>query len=162
MRQRTLCIPVVLLIVVAVVTIVLRRRRVPEAARGEPLAGPFSTLRHARYVRLITFRRNGEPVATPVWFALNAAEDRLYVTTARASGKVRRIRATPAVLLAPCRPTGTPTGPEIAGQARVLSPEEQPFAEQLLLARYGWQLRAFQRIWRAQHVEHTLLEIAPG
>ena len=56
-------------------------------------------LAEARFIDLITFRRTGEPVGTPVLFVLDA--DRLLVRTAAASGKLKRLRHTARVELAP-------------------------------------------------------------
>ncbi|WP_341952605.1 PPOX class F420-dependent oxidoreductase [Salinibacterium sp. TMP30] len=57
-------------------------------------------LAEATYVSLTTFRKSGDAVATPVWIV--AAGDRLLVTTAPTSGKVKRIRHTIRVELTPC------------------------------------------------------------
>jgi uncharacterized protein len=53
-----------------------------------------------KYVSLATYRRNGVEVKTPVWIAKVAG--RYYVFSAGDAGKVKRIRATPRVRLAPC------------------------------------------------------------
>jgi hypothetical protein len=45
-----------------------------------------------RFVSLTTFRRDGTPVATPVWIARDG--DALVVTTPADSGKVKRLRST--------------------------------------------------------------------
>jgi uncharacterized protein len=52
------------------------------------------------YISLATFRRNGEAVQTPVWFAILGGN--LYVVTDGTSAKVKRIRATKRVRVAPC------------------------------------------------------------
>jgi PPOX class probable F420-dependent enzyme len=94
----------------------------------------------ARYVSLVTFRRDGRAVATPVWHAEHAG--RLYVFTAGDAGKVKRLRRDPRVRLAPCDVRGRVRGSWRDGQARILAggPAEQ--AGYAALARkYGWQLR---------------------
>ena len=60
----------------------------------------FSTLATETYVSVTTFRKSGEPVSTPVWVV--ASGDRLLVTTAPSSGKVKRVRHTPRVEVTPC------------------------------------------------------------
>lgn len=107
----------------------------------------FEVLAGERYVSLTTFRRSGEGVATPVWFALLDGP-RVVVHTEAASGKAKRLRADPACALAPCDVRGRVHGPEVAARARLLDGEED--AEQAASARralartYGWQWRAFQ------------------
>ncbi|WP_410570812.1 PPOX class F420-dependent oxidoreductase [Amycolatopsis sp. cmx-4-61] len=84
---------------------------------------------------LVTFRRNGDRVATPVWAA--TADGVVYVRTQRASGKVKRLRRNGNVLLAPCGPRGVPRCAPVAGRARLLPAAEEPVAERALRARYG-------------------------
>jgi len=60
----------------------------------------FSALATETYVSVTTFRKSGEPVSTPVWVV--AEGDRLLVTTAPSSGKVKRVRHTSRVHVTPC------------------------------------------------------------
>jgi PPOX class probable F420-dependent enzyme len=71
-----------------------------------------------KYICLITFRRTGDAVSTPVWFA--EKDDRLYVKTRRDSGKSKRIRNNPRVRIAPSTIRGKVTGPEFEAYARIL------------------------------------------
>ncbi|WP_010206056.1 PPOX class F420-dependent oxidoreductase [Salinibacterium sp. PAMC 21357] len=64
-----------------------------------------SALAAETYVSVTTFRKSGEPVSTPVWVVVDG--DRLLVTTAPSSGKVKRIRHTPRVHVTPCDMRGT-------------------------------------------------------
>jgi hypothetical protein len=57
-----------------------------------------------QYVRLTTFRRDGTPVGTPVW--LVGGDGELLVITGSTTGKVKRLRHTPRVLLAACDARG--------------------------------------------------------
>ncbi|QYH36795.1 PPOX class F420-dependent oxidoreductase [Salinibacterium sp. M195] len=65
----------------------------------------LSTLATETYVSLTTFRKSGDAVSTPVWIVADG--DRLLVTTAPASGKVKRIRNTDRVQLTACDMRGT-------------------------------------------------------
>ena len=58
-----------------------------------------------KYVSLVTFRRSGEGVASPVWIA-PLADGRAGFTTAANSGKVKRIRNNSAVTLQVCTMRG--------------------------------------------------------
>jgi PPOX class probable F420-dependent enzyme len=62
-----------------------------------------------KYLSLETYRKNGEAVRTPVWFAA-APGPTLYVYTTADSGKVKRLRRTGEVRIAPCNARGTVTG----------------------------------------------------
>jgi uncharacterized protein len=67
-------------------------------------------LRNAKYINLRSFKKNGQPVDTPVWFA-NVAPDRLVVFTVGTSYKVKRIRRNPNVEIARCDVRGKLKGP---------------------------------------------------
>lgn len=60
----------------------------------------LSALAAETYISVATFRTSGEPVATPVWVV--GEGDRLLVTTAPSSGKVKRIRNDSRVEVTPC------------------------------------------------------------
>jgi uncharacterized protein len=91
-----------------------------------------------KYISLVSFRKNGTPVRTPVWFAEDA--DRLYVMTGSHLGKYKRIRNNPRVTIAPCTIRGKLTGPEFAGTARILSPQDFKRVRGLINAKY-WLAR---------------------
>ncbi|GAB1692506.1 PPOX class F420-dependent oxidoreductase [Krasilnikovia sp. M28-CT-15] len=91
---------------------------------------------HSRYVSLTTYRKNGTPVATPVWHVPQNAE--LWIVTEADSGKVKRIRNNPQVLVAPCSARGTvaPDAPSAVGTARLLDDDGTAQARSLLAHRY--------------------------
>ena len=64
------------------------------------MATTLDTLAAAKYISLTTFRKDGSPVATPVWLARQG--DALVVVTDPDSGKVKRLRNDPSVLISPC------------------------------------------------------------
>ena len=71
-----------------------------------------------KYLLVTTFRKDGTPVPTPVWFARDG--DALVVWTETNSGKVKRIRRSGAVTVARCTARGKPLGPGVPGRAEVL------------------------------------------
>ena len=95
---------------------------------------------------ITTLRRDGTPVATPVWVV--AAAGRLYVWTGSKTGKVKRIRNNPTVTLAPCTRFGTVTGPAVQARAVIVAVGERPEIWRLFTAKYGLQLRAIVGIER--------------
>ncbi len=60
----------------------------------------IDTLGSAKYISLTTYRKDGTAVATPVWLARSG--DALIVITDPNSGKAKRLRNNPAVLVSPC------------------------------------------------------------
>jgi len=90
----------------------------------------------SRYVSLTTYRKNGTPVATPVWHVPHGAE--LWIVTEAGSGKIKRIRNNPQVLVTPCSLRGTVASdaPSVTGTARLLDDDETAQARKLLARRY--------------------------
>ncbi len=109
----------------------------------------FPTLAGHEYLSLKTFRRDGTPVPTPVWFAEEAGT--LYITTQAGSGKTKRIRNFSTVEVAPCDQIGTLLGDWTRAQAVLLTePEQRHHAHALLEARYG-----HTDMWRNLPPDHT-------
>ncbi|ASO20047.1 hypothetical protein FHR81_000271 [Actinoalloteichus hoggarensis] len=106
---------------------------------------------------LITFRRDGSRVATPVWAAREAGI--VYVRTQRPSGKVKRVRREPRVLLAPCSTRGVPAGPSVTARARLLGPAEEASAERALRRGYGLIRAACALVQDLLRVDMCYLEI---
>ena len=91
------------------------------------------------YVNLATFRRSGVAVETPVWFAI--LDGKLYVVTDGTSAKVKRLRATKKVRLAPCNMWGGVTGEWVGGTGRILVDKKLiDRAHTALCEKYGWQM----------------------
>lgn len=103
--------------------------------RSTEATGAFEALRPHKYCQLVTFRRDGTAVDTPVWFALD--REKLYVKTEDPSGKVRRIRREARVCVAPCTMTGRHLGAPTDAIARILPAAEEGRAEAVLRRRYG-------------------------
>ena len=102
------------------------------------MTDPASLDRH-RYLSLATFRRSGEAVATPVWFAPDG--DSYYVFSAGNAGKVKRLRNFSEARVATCTMTGKLTGPWRDTRAYVLdSRADQQRALAALRRKYGWQM----------------------
>ncbi|MEV7726177.1 PPOX class F420-dependent oxidoreductase [Streptomyces sp. NPDC087917] len=96
-------------------------------------------LGRARYVNLTTFRKDGTPVATPVWAVADGGE--LYVWTRSDSWKVKRIRNDARVTVAPCDMRGRPVEGAVAieGRARLLDGEGLARVRKLMTRKYTWQ-----------------------
>ena len=87
-------------------------------------------------VLLTTFRRNGQPVGTPVSIAVDG--ERAFVRTYESSGKFKRLRNNPRVVVAPSTFRGQPTGPILHAQARVLGAAEAAAASRLIAHKHPW------------------------
>lgn len=117
-----------------------------------------------KYVSLVTIRRNGDGVPTPVWFAVDG--EALVVTTEASSGKVKRVRANPRVTVTPCDMRGRVTGETRAGTARLLAEADWPRATAMIDRKYGLVKRVFdlgswavRTVRRSAEPERAMIEI---
>jgi uncharacterized protein len=113
-----------------------------------------------RYALLTTFRRNGQPVATPVWFAL--ADNKAYFRTGPRTGKAKRLRYNARVQVGPSTAGGRPLGPVVEATARRLGPEESSVARRALEQKYGLQVRLVDLWIRLRRQEPVFFEITPA
>ena len=102
-------------------------------------AGGLAPFAGQRYLNLETYRRTGEPVATPMWFTVD--REVVYVYSLASAGTVKRIRNNPRVRIAPCNARGTLTGAWVNATARIVDDREAAHAQTLLVAKYGWLKR---------------------
>lgn len=100
---------------------------------------PVSILSQYRYIKLETLKRNGEGVATPVWFTVDGRK--ISVVTRNQTGKVKRLRNNPNVRVAPCGMSGQLKGQWYNGNASMANPEELQNALSLRSKKYGFRVR---------------------
>ena len=99
------------------------------------MSATFDAVAAAKYVLLTTFRKDGSPVATPLWAAREG--DRLLMWTVTDSYKVKRIRRNPRVTVAVCDLRGNPQGEPVDAQAEILGPDETDVARDAIARKYG-------------------------
>ncbi|WP_405137221.1 PPOX class F420-dependent oxidoreductase [Nocardia sp. NBC_01388] len=98
---------------------------------------PFGPAGTAKYVLLTTFKKDGTPVGTPIWAALD--DGRLYVWTVADSWKVKRARRNPQVTVQPCDVRGKASGEIVQAKATVLDGAGSERVRGLIKRRYGLQ-----------------------
>jgi PPOX class probable F420-dependent enzyme len=141
----------------------LAARTAPAAARAIEQTAHTGTLEQiaaCKRALLVTYRRDGTPVPTPVWAA--PGDGRLYVRSERSSGKVKRLRNDARLLVAPCTVRGRPLGAPLEATASVLRREQEPLAERALARRYGLGRQLFERAMDLLRVDMCFLELTPG
>ncbi len=106
------------------------------------------TLEEAAYISFATFRKNGNAVETPVWFAGDDADidsegrQCYYLFSAGDAGKVKRLRNFSTSRIAPCTVTGGILGDWHDTQAYLLDSDvDIGLALGALRKKYGWQMR---------------------
>jgi uncharacterized protein len=111
----------------------------------------FGALAGQKYLSLETFKKSGDGVKTPVWFAaepsvnLDSNDAKLYVYTIGVSGKVKRIRNNPRARIAPCDMRGHVIGEWLDARVEIVTGVEADYGTQLLNKKYfPWkQILAF-------------------
>jgi uncharacterized protein len=109
---------------------------------GEGNAFRLSRLGSERFVSLTTFKRDGRPVASPMWIVEDGG--RLWLWTPTEAAKVKRVRRNSRVTLTPCGRTGkVRAGEAVAeGTAEVITdPEEVARVESLIKGKYKIEYR---------------------
>src|SRR5260221_1636589 len=95
----------------------------------------FASLQGHKYVNLETFRKNGQGVRTPVWFAgepEQGAPEKLYVYSTADSGKAKRIRNNSRVRVAPCDVSGKLLGEWVDAREEIITGEAESHSMRLL------------------------------
>ncbi len=107
-------------------------------------------LDRSRYVSLVTYRKNGTPVRTPVWHAA-LDDDRIGIFTNGGSHKVKRLMLDSRAALAPSDARGHVLGGWIGGQAQVVvDPSLDRTVYEAIGEKYGL-------VWTAYHFGAKLI-----
>ena len=130
-------------------------------AADHSTTGGFGQLKGHKYCLVVTFKRDGEAVPTPVWFGLDS-DGRLNFRTGSEVAKVRRIRNNPRVPVAPCNVRGKPLGPSVEGTARVLGAEDTARAEAAIQSNYGLGRRLYESAADAVGGDEVYVEVVPS
>lgn len=102
----------------------------------------MENLHSEQYISLETFRKNNQPIRTPVWFVIE--NDLIYVITREKTGKVKRIKNNPHVKISPCTFTGKIIGKWISGTAKRVDGNESNRAIELRKKKYGFKAKIAQ------------------
>lgn len=92
-----------------------------------------------KYLLFTTFRRNGDPVSTPVW-AVPLDGGKVGFWTSSGSGKAKRLAHTGRITVQPCDARGRvkkATQP-VEGTARLVSGPELETIRQKVVSKYGF------------------------
>jgi uncharacterized protein len=110
-----------------------------------------------KYINLETYRKNGQAVQTPVWFAIE--DSMIYVRTDNNSGKIKRARNNPHVRITPSNARGQPKGEWIDGEIRIANTAESERANQLLRQKYGLQGRIIRMVNKIRKTRPIVISI---
>ena len=121
------------------------------------LSEALAQFAHQQYLNLESFKRDGTPVRTPLWFA--EEEGVFYIYTLANAWKVKRIRRNPRVRIAPCTMRGNVTGQWVEAEATIVDAETAEHGHARLLQKYGWKKRLgniFSALMKRERVVMTI------
>ena len=110
-----------------------------------------------KYLSLESYRKNGQAVRTPVWFAEDGGL--FYIYTLAGSYKVKRILNNPGVRIAPCDARGNVKGSWVDATARILDETGDRRTHELLNRKYGLIKRVFDVLAKLRHNQRASIAI---
>ena len=103
------------------------------------MGNKLSSFLNQKYVNLETYKKDGTPVRTPVWFMID--NDIVYVVTREKTGKVKRLKNNQNIRIVPCSFKGKSESEWIEGIAQKVTGEEAEKAIKLRKKKYGFSAR---------------------
>ena len=88
-----------------------------------------------KYINLETYKRDGTPIRTPVWFVID--NDLIYIITRESTGKVKRFKNNQNVRIVPCSFKGESKNEWVKGAAEKITGEEADKVIKLRKKKYG-------------------------
>ena len=119
----------------------------------------FSQFEGEKYLNVETYRKTGQAVATPVWFAQDGGL--VYIYSLADAGKVKRIRNNPRVRVAPCDMRGKLKGEWEGARARIVQGEETAKGHRLLDQKYGLLKKVGNLFSKVMNRERVVIAIEP-
>jgi len=99
----------------------------------------LSMFLNQKYINLETYKKDGTPVRTPVWFVID--NDLIFVITRDSTGKVKRLKNNQDVQIVSCSFKGEPKNEWIKGKAEKITGKEADIAIKLRKKKYGMYAR---------------------
>jgi PPOX class probable F420-dependent enzyme len=134
----------------------MRSSRAAHIGEADP-TGSLQDLRGKKYCVVVTYKRSGEAVPSPLWFG--TGNGKVYFQTGATTAKVKRIKRNPQVRVAPTTSRGRPLAAPFVGTARVVLSEEEAEAERWLRANYGLGRRLYSLF--GERVATVYVEVTP-
>ena len=119
----------------------------------------LTQLNDGKHISIKTFRKNGNSVATPVWFV--EENDKFFICTGGATFKVKRIRNDPEIQIATSDASGNLKGEYFEGKARILAKDEVDPIYTLFRKKYsGFRMwNFFANLGKKVEKKHIYMEI---
>jgi uncharacterized protein len=114
-----------------------------------------------QFLNIETFRKNGQGVKTPVWFAQNG--DIFHIWTETSSGKAKRIRRDGNVRITPSTASGEALGEWVNARATVHDSDiKLTETETLFKKKYGVIFTILSNLNKWRGGKYTSIEVTSG
>ena len=107
-----------------------------------------------KYINLETYKKDGTPVRTPVWFVID--NDLIYVITRESTGKVKRLKNNHDVRIVLCSFKGEPKNDWLKGKAEKIVGEKADMVISLRKKKYGISARLVGLLRKGNSIVYSI------
>ncbi|HJU59882.1 MAG TPA: PPOX class F420-dependent oxidoreductase [Nitrososphaeraceae archaeon] len=116
----------------------------------------LETFEKAKYINIQTYKKNGYPILTPVWFIIR--DNKIFFRTSHNSGKIKRIRINNNVKFALCDIRGKIKGEWHEGIAKIEDDSNNIILSQID-KKYGISSRLLKIFYKIKKINIVILSI---
>jgi uncharacterized protein len=109
-----------------------------------------------KYICILTYKKNGDGVSTPVWFIRK--DNKIYIRTSNQSGKVKRIKNNNIVSYALCNISGRIKGEWHSGVAKI-EPDVNKMIFSKITEKYGLIAQIINILYKIKKMEIIIISI---
>jgi uncharacterized protein len=121
-----------------------------------PLNNNDNSLETGKYICILTYKKNGDGVSTPVWFIRK--DNKIYIRTSNQSGKVKRIKNNNNVSYALCNISGRIKGEWHSGVAKI-EPDVNKMIFSKITEKYGLIAQIINILYKIKKMEIIIISI---
>ena len=121
-----------------------------------PLNNNDNSLETGKYINILTYKKNGNRVSTPVWFI--SKDNKIYIRTSNQSGKVKRIKNNNNVSYALCNISGRIKGEWHSGLAKI-EPDVNKMIFSKITEKYGLIAQIINILYKIKKMEIIIISI---
>jgi uncharacterized protein len=118
----------------------------------------LETFEKAKYINIQTYKKNGQPISTPVWFIIK--DNKIFFRTSHNSGKIKRIRYNNNVNFALCDIRGKIKGEWYEGLAKIENDSDNSILSQIN-KKYGISSILMKIFYKIKKIDIVILSIKP-
>lgn len=117
----------------------------------------ISGLSEMKYINLETYKKNGQPVRTPVWFVIY--NKKIYFRTDSDSGKVKRIMNNQYVSIAACDLLGKIKAEWIKGAAKIANDVDPETINTLINKKYSFMQSFIRIMYKLRNIKVIIISV---